>query len=49
MLKICDRCGAEISRDRPMRIMDALYESPVDLCKTCEEEFKKFMNQGAGE
>lgn len=43
LVRVCDRCGAEISRNSGFSVMEAVHFDGVDLCDPCETEFKKFM------
>ena len=46
LLRICDRCGAEIERQRGFRAYDTIIQSGPEFCDSCKRDFAEFMEEG---
>lgn len=46
LLRICDRCGAEIERQRGFRVYDTISQSGPEFCDSCKRGFAEFMEGG---
>lgn len=49
LLRICDRCGAEIERQRGFRAYDTIIQfiqSGPEFCDSCKRDFAEFMEGG---